>query len=284
MTQNNDDTNFLPEDTDLFAAAQENSRPPAKSPSPAGNTPQTAAAPKSAATPKAAAIPHTAATPKTGNSAPSSSTFDPVTPAGSTGDSADEPTDKSTTEQRSAKPRWIWWLAGAVVVLGATAGALAATGAFQTESQPLPTPTVTLDPPTPTATPMTPSEDATALVQALPASSLQYVLSAVEPSETWAEIAPIEQWEATYSDGAETTISVTLAQWPDAGLAGTALRQIASEIDGEVFVEGGVLVGTEEVGTHQVFNNAVVWRNGTVVLVATGPKADLVNFYTAFGL
>lgn len=245
MTQNNDDTNFLPEDTDLFAAAQE-------------------AAPQAAGAQGA----------------------DPQQSAPETVQTQNElPQDKQPQpQQRTGLPRWVWWVLGAVVVIGGTVGALAGAGVFQAEPEPLPTPTVTLDPPTPTATPITPAEDASALVQALPASSLQYVLAAVTASETWSELAPIEQWDAVYDDGSGASFTVSFGQWADDAAATTAARTIASDIEGEVFSEGGVVVNGEEVGTHQVFNNAVVWRNGTVVLVATGPQQDLVNFYTAFGL
>lgn len=235
MTQNNDDTNFLPEDTDLFAAAQ-------------GADPQNAAAQPA----------------------------EPQQPAPAT--------SEPQSQQRSGLPRWVWWVLGAVVVIGGTLGALAGAGVFQTEPEPLPTPTVTLDPPTPTATPITPGEDATALVQALPASSLQYVLASVTASETWSELAPIEQWDAVYDDGSGASFTVRFGQWADDAAATTAWRQLAAETAGEPENEGPVLVGTEEVGEYQVFADTVVWRNGTVVLVATGPQQDLVNFYTAFGL
>lgn len=235
MTQNNDDTNFLPEDTDLFAAVQ-------------GIESQDAGARPAEPAPSAFA------------------------------------TAQPQPQPRTGLPRWVWWVLGAVVVIGATVGALAATGVLQSEPEPPPTPTVTLEPPTPTATPIEIGDFASPLVQALPASSLQYALAAVTSSETWSELAPIEQWDAVYDDGSGTSFTVTFAQWYDEAAATTAARALAEEQTGEVFSDGGVVVDGKEVGTHQVFNDAVVWRNGTVVLVATGPNKDLVNFYTAFGL
>ena len=245
MTQNNDDTNFLPEDTDLFAAAQ-------------GTEPQTTGAQSAEPQP----------------SAPDTAQNQNEQPQG----------EQPRPQQRTGLPRWVWWVLGAVVVIGGTVGALAGAGVFQAEPDPLPTPTVTLDPPTPTATPITPAEDASALVQALPATSLQYVLASVTASETWSELAPIEQWDAVYDDGSGASFTVSFGQWADDAAATTAWRQLAAETTGEPESEGAVLVGANEVGSYQVFADTVVWRNGTVVLVATGPQQDLVNFYTTFGL
>jgi hypothetical protein len=181
--------------------------------------------------------------------------------------------------------------AGGVVAVVALLTALVWPG-FARPAEPAPTATVTAPPPSPTASPAPREGEQTALTDALPDTVLQYVQRGFAESTTWgAQDDVVEAWEITYADGAgagATEITVQVGQWADEPAAeGFAAAWL--EDAGEPAKEGEVTVGEEVTGTYAVVPGAdgaatLLWRNGTVVVAATGPADAVEDLYAAYPL
>ncbi len=182
-----------------------------------------------------------------------------------------------------------------VVVVVALVTALVWPG-FARPDEPQPAVTVTAPPPTPTVEPAGRPEHQTAFLAALPDTTLQLAVRAVEPHEPWEdEDDAVEAWSLTYADGPDPAASgaavvrLLAGQWEDADDAGRQLDRLLADA-GEPTMSGDVTVDGETAGTYAVTpgpeegTSVVTWRNGTVVLQATGPAALVEDFYTAFPL
>lgn len=156
--------------------------------------------------------------------------------------------------------------------------------------------TVTAPPATPTIEPVERSAT-TELAKALPASVLQFALREEAPTDDYGDAGVIEAHALTYADaeGDDAILVTVLAgQWgtdDEAKEAYDDLVAAAVDAGGEPASEGDVEVGGEVVGTYVVTpvaetegTSTVTWRNGTVVLQATGPVDEIEKFFTAFPL
>jgi hypothetical protein len=181
--------------------------------------------------------------------------------------------------------------AGGVVVVVALLTALVWPG-FALPAEPAPAATVTAPPPSPTVSPARREGEQTELTAALPDTVLQYAQLGFAESTTWgAQDDVVEAWELTYADGAgvgASAVTVQVGQWADEPAAeGFAAAWL--EDAGEAAKEGEVTVGDEVTGTYAVVPGAdgaatVMWRNGTVVITATGPADAVEDFYSAYPL
>lgn len=183
----------------------------------------------------------------------------------------------------------------AVVLLVALVTAFVWPG-FARPDDPLPAATVTAPPPTPTVEPTGRPEHQTAFLTALPDTTLQLALRVVEPHPAWEdESDAVEAWALTYADGPDpeatgtVVVQVVAGQWADADGAGRQLDRLLADA-GAPTISGDVTVGGDPAGTYAVTPgpeegaSVVTWRNGTVVLQATGPADVVEDFYTAFPL
>lgn len=159
--------------------------------------------------------------------------------------------------------------------------------------------TVTAPPATPTIEPVERTAT-TDLAKAMPASVLQFALRAEAPTEAFADAGAIEGHELTYADAegdGATGVTVLAGQWgtdDEAKAAYDELLAAAVEAGGAATSTGDVEVDGEPAGAFAVTPVApvdgaaasatVTWRNGTVVLQATGPVDEIETFYTAFPL
>ncbi|MFF2621706.1 hypothetical protein [Oerskovia jenensis] len=159
--------------------------------------------------------------------------------------------------------------------------------------------TVTSAPPTPTIAPVERTAG-TELAKALPASVLQFALRAEATTEAFADAGAVEGHELTYADSegdGGLVVTVRAGQWgtdDEAGVAYDELLAAAVEAGGEPTSTGDVEVDGEVVGTFAITpvapaegaatSSTATWRNGTVVLQATGPADEIEAFYTAFPL
>ncbi|MFP3714126.1 hypothetical protein [Puerhibacterium sp. TATVAM-FAB25] len=181
--------------------------------------------------------------------------------------------------------------AGGVVVAVALLTALVWPG-FALPAEPAPAATVTAPPPSPTVSPAAREGEQTELTDALPDTVLQYAQRGFAESTTWgAQDDVVEAWEITYADGAgagAVEITVQVGQWADEPAAeGFAAAWL--EDAGEPAEEGEVTVGDEVTGAYAVVPGAdgaatVMWRNGTVVITATGPADAVEDLYSAYPL
>ncbi|GAB4084543.1 hypothetical protein GCM10028784_11730 [Myceligenerans cantabricum] len=156
------------------------------------------------------------------------------------------------------------------------------------EPEPAPTVTVTASAPTPAVKPMQRPDGETAFQEALPSAVLQFALTAMDGTDAADESDATEGWKATYTDGEELKVSVTATQWQSAGEAkdsAEALTKAAgkSEEAGEVKV-GDDVVGRYALSRGEGGDRTMTWRNGTVVLQATGSAAVIKEFYRAYPL
>ncbi|AEG43338.1 hypothetical protein [Isoptericola variabilis] len=186
-------------------------------------------------------------------------------------------------------------LALGVVLLVAVLTAFVWPG-FARSDDPTPAATVTAPPPTPTVEPTGRPENQTALLTALPDTVLQLALRAVEPRADWEdERDAVEAWTLAYADGPDANaagaavVRLVVGQWGDERTAGGVLDDLLADA-GEATMSGDVTVDGESAGTYAVTPGAedgtavVTWRNGTVVLQATGPAGLVEDFYSAFPL
>jgi hypothetical protein len=153
---------------------------------------------------------------------------------------------------------------------------------------------VTAPPATPTIEPVERTAE-TELGKAMPASVLQFALRAETATAALEDAGAIEGHELTYADGdgdGATTVTVLVGQWATDEEAEDAYQErLAAAVGagGDATSTGDVEVGGETVGTYAVTpvdagSATVTWRNGTVVLQATGPTDVIEPFYTAFPL
>ena len=187
------------------------------------------------------------------------------------------------------------------IVVASAAGALVIVVALLTafvwpgfaKPEPEPQATVTAPVPTPTISPSGRPDAQTAFVEAQPDTVLALALREVTEDATWEDDADaVESWQLVYADGdgeGATTVQVHAGQWEDDDAASAAYAALVKAA-GEPTGEGEVTVDGETVGSYVVTPGSttgtavVTWRNGTVVLQATGP-ADLVEeFYSAYPL
>jgi hypothetical protein len=156
--------------------------------------------------------------------------------------------------------------------------------------------TVTAPPATPTIEPVERTAE-TELGKAMPASVLQFALRAETSTAALEDAGAIEGHELTYADGESddaTTVTVRAGQWGDDDEAQDAYDELlaaAVGVGGDATSTGSVEVDGEPVGSFAVTatgpgtgTSTVTWRNGTVVLQATGPTDEIEAFYTAFPL
>ncbi|MGC0271950.1 hypothetical protein ACO0LV_03010 [Pseudactinotalea sp. Z1739] len=201
----------------------------------------------------------------------------------------------------------------ALVVVAAIVTVLLIQNQRQSQAEPeVPDPvTTTLPTPTPAGDPMEVSEDSQ-LVQALPTTVLDHVLTELAADQdAFAEHEALEGWFLTYS-APGSDIEVHVLQWESADEAAAHAEDVASGpeglSDGEGRRSGDVAVQGESVGRYEIGVLAgeqqpaepstpaeddseplatpeplgpgmAVWRNGTVVFVATGDAGRLAQFY-----
>jgi hypothetical protein len=89
-------------------------------------------------------------------------------------------------------------------------------------------------------------------------------------------------------DDADVTYDIVVGQWPTpAEAAAQAAALVAAapapSSTGDVTVAGAV-TGTFSIWSVDDATATATWTNGTVLLQATGPAADIENFYLAFSL
>ncbi|MEP7763465.1 hypothetical protein [Sanguibacter sp. 25GB23B1] len=218
-----------------------------------------------------------------GPGAPRRPSTEPRKPAAS-----DAGSDAST--RRFPGPPWLPWVIGgvvAVVVVVLVVLGLDRDDSPGSSSTPSPVEVVGAVP-TPVAEPVVRGEGS-ALFLSLPDSVRQYVVTEIAPSEAFAAAAALESVTATYTgplDGAEVGYTVTVGQWPTpAEAAANAAAVVAAA--GEPISSGEVTVAGAPAGTYSIHGvddtlSTVVWTNGTLLLQATGPAADIENFYLAY--
>lgn len=197
------------------------------------------------------------------------------------------------TSRRIPGPPWlVWAVLGAVVVIAAVVAALLLLGGDdEPAASPAPTVTNTLPAPTPTTEPVDRGEG-TALFTAMPGTVRQYVLTATGPGDALSAAGAIEAYTFTYSgalEEADAVYTVEVGQWAtpeEATAAATALTAGLGTVSstGDVLVDGAVAGTYSLVGTEGADPAHAVWTNGTLVLHASGPAADIENVYLAFGL
>lgn len=203
----------------------------------------------------------------------------------------------STRRTIAASPVIIWSVVGAVVVVAAAVvGFLLLQGDDEgSQAAPSPVPTVTHTLPAPTATtdPVARGEGS-ALFTALPGTVRQYVLTSITPGDLAAQAGALETYDLSYAGAlgdADAVYTVQVTQWAtpeDATAAADALSAsfAPASSTGEVQA-GGAAVGAFSLfgeGTSTSETAHAVWTNGTVVLHASGPAADITNFYLAYSL
>ncbi|WP_129336670.1 hypothetical protein [Cellulomonas endophytica] len=155
-----------------------------------------------------------------------------------------------------------------------------------------PQPTVTLVAPLPTPTlPPAARPAGTALTAVLPATVLAYALTGSAPDGEWPLRGALEAWQDTLSDGASTA-TVRVGQWRTPEEAAAVAGELAAGVAAaggtvaaptEVLV-GGAPAGTRTDGTAADGSGVAVWSNGTVVVLLTGPAADVAALADAYPL
>ncbi|SDS86148.1 hypothetical protein SAMN04489860_2555 [Paraoerskovia marina] len=146
------------------------------------------------------------------------------------------------------------------------------------------------DPTTPTIDPVDRADDLTALQSALPDEVLRFVLVDERNEPEFDATGPVEMWSLTYADGEGSdadTVDVVVGQWSGPSEALEAF-EVIDETAGPAEATTGVVeaddetVGTWTRRTTGDGRGTVVWRNGTVVVSATGPSEDIEDFYAAY--
>lgn len=202
----------------------------------------------------------------------------------------------STRRPSAASPVIIWSVVGAVVLVAvAVAGFLLLRDDQSSQAAPSPVPTVTRTLPAPTATtdPVVRGEGS-ALFTALPGTVRQYVLTSITPGDLAAQVGALETYELSYAGAlgdVDAVYSVQVTQWATPEAA-TAAADALSASFAPASSTGEVQAGGAAVGAFSLFGEGTstteaahaVWTNGTVVLHASGPAADITNFYLAYSL
>ncbi|ROS76667.1 hypothetical protein [Cellulomonas sp. PhB143] len=167
-------------------------------------------------------------------------------------------------------------------------------GFATSDDEAAPAPAVTVTPsaaPTPAISPAARAEDDTALALALPDHVLRFALVSEGDSTAFDEQDPHEAWRVVYADGegsGAAKVTVDVGQWTDEDDAADAYEAATASL-GDPVGSGDVLVGQDVAGTYVRVDDGsgtstVVWRNGTVVLRASGPSADMADVYAAYPL
>ncbi|SDD84938.1 hypothetical protein SAMN05216410_0265 [Sanguibacter gelidistatuariae] len=200
----------------------------------------------------------------------------------------------------TASPVLIWSVVAAVVLVAAavTAFLLLRGDDSATGTAPTPVPTVTHTLPAPTATtdPIA-RGDGTVLFAALPGTVRQYVLTAITPGDLAAQVGALETYDLTYAgaiDGAgdaDAVYTVQVTLWGTSDAATAAAGALSAPLapassTGDVHVTGAVTGAFSLFGEGDSVTETAhaVWTNGTLVLHASGPAADIRNFYLAYSL
>ncbi|GII98277.1 hypothetical protein CLV28_0603 [Sediminihabitans luteus] len=152
-------------------------------------------------------------------------------------------------------------------------------------------------PTTPTLEPVERPKDATRFELSLPDKVGRFALVAEDDSPAFDVDEPNEAWALTYADGAgpeATRVTLDAGQWIDEGQAAGAFDTAADalrEATGPSVEKGDVSVAQPEgdplvTGTYERYTDGpttiVLWRNGTAVLRASGPSAEMESFYARF--
>lgn len=183
------------------------------------------------------------------------------------------------------KKAWVWIVVG---VLLAGGGFAAYRMFFMPEPIILPAPVVTEPAPEPQIEPVAVDAEAT-LVAKLPHVVTTWVLTSyevVEPErnpDLGGRIA--EQAVLAYGAAAgETLVELDVFQFYNSTEAQNAFTYWASdgtlgapvEVSGQVVGESASILNGTEV--------TIIWRNGSLVFMATGPEAEVTKFFTHFGM
>lgn len=141
--------------------------------------------------------------------------------------------------------------------------------------------TVTRPAPTATAKPAALPSGATALLRATPGVAGPWVRASAKPVEV---DDATEAWDLGYQ-GPGDALRVRVAQYATTGDAQDAYAATAKGGS----AGGDVVAGGKKAGTYAVVPGSdgqvrVVWRNGTVVLTATGPDGPAQQLYAAYSL
>lgn len=213
-------------------------------------------------------------------------------PEQGTPDAAGSGSGAETSTRRFPGPPWLpWAIGGVVAIVVVVLVVLGLTGEDSPDTSSPPSPVEVVGPePTPAAEPVVRGEGS-ALFLSLPDSVRQYVVTEIAASDAFAAAAALESVTATYTgplDGQDVSYTVTVGQWPTPEeVAAPAAAVVAAA--GEPISSGEVTVAGAPVGTYSIHGvddtlSTVVWTNGTLLLQATGPAADIENFYLAFSL
>lgn len=141
----------------------------------------------------------------------------------------------------------------------------------------------------PTIEPAERADELTALQGAVPTEVLRFALVDEANETSYDATGPLEMWSLTYSDGESAgadRVDVVVGQWDTASAASEGFDAVDAAAVGTP--ETGVVevddepVGTWTLRTDDTGRGTVVWRNGTVVVSATGPAADIEDFYAAY--
>jgi len=152
---------------------------------------------------------------------------------------------------------------------------------------------ITVPQPKPTITPAAREGEQTALVKAIPDVVHQWVQNGVSGNSDWQKEAyAVEAWNVNYLDGATKSgqrVKVIVGQWSSDSEAAQFYRKQKAAVKVAATNVNNVLVGEQIVGEYALFDTGgglgeIWWRNGTVVVKASGPVAELADFYTAYRL
>ena len=143
----------------------------------------------------------------------------------------------------------------------------------------------------PTITPIARDPAASAFGKALPSAVGRYALTAEESTYDWGSLNAGEAYKLAYATGTgpdASVINVVAGQW---GSASEAIAARTSLVPPGVTptASGNVKVGGDVVGDWLIVpgtdgNATITWRNTTVVIQATGPAAEMEDFFRAFPL
>jgi len=173
---------------------------------------------------------------------------------------------------------------------------------------------VTTPQPRPTATAAERVGEQTALVKAIPDIVQYWVQSGITSNVDWQhESYAIEAWNVNYLDEAarantiksnggtnsvanyssaitnKQRISVTIGQWESETEASQFYRKQKAQVEVAAINVNSVFVGEQVVGEYALFDlgggqGEIWWRNGTVVIRASGPLDALTDFYSTYRL
>lgn len=231
-------------------------------------------------------------------------------PAAFAAQQATPPAEPDPAPPATGRPRWLIPAIIGVVVLVIAAiviGIVVSSGDDTDDAPPAVATTILLPSPTPTVEPVA-RPATTAFAVALPTTVLQYALATSVPDPEWVAAGAVEAYTETYTDGGAGTVTVRSGQWESpeeaaafaAALVAAIPPAAAAEPEpsasssaaptaptlpqtGEV-TAGGAVAGTYTIADAGNGTGVAVWVNGTTVIQATVPVADVADFYNAFPL